>query len=262
MITGKQISEARKKKGLTQAKLANIMGVSTEAVSKWENGGYSPTPEKEEKLYRVLGIPFIGTNRREVRLFYERNMSAFLKGKFNSGEFPESIKALAFAKEIHRGHFRKPKELEIPYINHPLTMACHAIALGLEDDVLIAALLLHDVLEDCMIQPYEIPVNDEIQEIVKLVTRSRHGFSEREYYDEISKNPKASMVKCIDRCNSLSGMAIGFSVERIQDYIDETEKYYPKLLRVIKEQPEFNNAAWLLSYQIRSLLNTAKRITV
>ena len=47
-----------------------------------------------------------------------------------------------------------------------------------------------------------------------------------------------------------------------QDYIEETERYYPELLRVIREQPEYNNAAWLLKYQIRSLLLTAKRITV
>ena len=72
----------------------------------------------------------------------------------------------------------------------------------------------------------------------------------------------AAMVKCLDRCNNLSGMAAGFSVERIQDYIEETERYYPTLLDVIKDQPEYNNAAWLLSYQIRSLLLATKRITI
>ena len=98
------------------------------------------------------------------------------------------------------------------------------------------------------------------QEIVKLVTKPKHGFSESAYYAAIAKNPKACMVKCIDRCNNVSGMAIGFAVERMQDYIEETEKYYPVLLKVIKGVPEYNNAAWLLSYQIRSLLLTAKRI--
>ncbi len=70
----------------------------------------------------------------------------------------------------------------------------------------------------------------------------------------------AAMVKCLDRCNNLSGMAAAFSVERMGDYIEETERYYPILLDVIKDQPEYNNAAWLLSYQIRALLLTAKRI--
>ena len=262
MISGKQIAEARKARGLTQTQLANKIGVSTESVSKWEKGVFAPAPENEEKLYHVLGIPHINTNRRNATLFYERNMSAYLKGKFNSGDFPESIKALSYAKEKHNGQFRKPRELEIPYINHPLTLVCHALAMGLEEDTILAALLLHDVCEDCKVIPAELPVSQTVQEIVALVTKPKPFLSESQYYAAIRENPKAALVKCIDRCNNLSGMAIGFSVERIQDYIDETEKYYPELLRVIKEQPEYNNAAWLLSYQIRSLLNTAKRITV
>lgn len=261
MLTGQQIAIARKAKGLTQADLANIMSVSTEAVSKWEKGAYAPSPENEEKLFRVLGLSHISINKLDARMFHERNMSAFLKGKFNSGQFPEAVKALAFAKQKHEGQYRKPRELEIPYINHPLTMACHALAMGLEEDILIAALLLHDVCEDCNVLPEELPVCKEVQDVVALVTKPRHDFSERKYYEAIMDNPIACLVKCIDRCNNVSSMAIGFSSERIQDYIEETEKYYPELLRIVKEQPKYNNAAWLLSYQIRSLLQTAKRIT-
>ena len=143
--------------------------------------------------------------------------------------------------------------LSIPYINHPLTMACHALAMGLEDDALLAAVLLHDVCEDCGVEPSELPVDPDVQHVVALVTKPVHGFDERKYYMAISENPMAAMVKCLDRCNNLSGMAAGFSVERIQDYIEETERYYPTLLDVIKDQPEYNNAAWLLSYQMTCL---------
>ena len=163
---------------------------------------------------------------------------------------------------MHEGQYRKPTELNIPYINHPLTMACHAMAMGLEEDILLAALLLHDVCEDCGVSPTELPVSSEVQEIVALVTKPKHGFSESKYYAAIMNNPKAALVKCIDRCNNLSGMAAGFSDERIQDYIDETKKYYPELLRAVKEQPEYNNAAWLLQYQIKSLLLAAKRMVI
>ena len=262
MITGKQISEARKRKGLTQAALSDLIDVSPEAVSKWERDAYSPSPEKEERLYHVLGIPFLEDDGtlNNGRLFDEDHMSAFLKGKMSNGPFPEALKALTYAKEKHEGQLRKPISLQIPYINHPLTMACHALAMGLEDDVLLAALLLHDVSEDCGVPAESLPFSREVQEIVKLVTKPKHGFSESAYYAAIAKNPKACMVKCIDRCNNVSGMAIGFAVERMQDYIEETEKYYPALLKVIKGIPEYNNAAWLLSYQIRSLLLTAKRI--
>ncbi len=38
-IIGKQIAKLRKEKGVKQEELANDVGVSTQAVSKWENGG-------------------------------------------------------------------------------------------------------------------------------------------------------------------------------------------------------------------------------
>ena len=40
---GKQIAIMRKKKGVKQEELANYVGVSTQAVSKWENGGVPDT---------------------------------------------------------------------------------------------------------------------------------------------------------------------------------------------------------------------------
>ena len=43
-------------------------------------------------------------------------------------------------------------------------------------------------------------------------------------------------------------------------FITETEEYYPKLLEAVKAVPEYNNAAWLLKYQIESMLDIYKRL--
>ncbi len=262
MSFGTKISNARKAKKLTQAALAEKIGVSTEAVSKWEQDKYLPEGEKFALLDKLLDLSFRDDNGeiRESRIFHEERMSAFLKGKLNAGHFPEAAKAMTCAKKKHAGTFREPKEAKIPYINHPLTMACHAFAMGLEEDVLLAALFLHDVSEDCGVRPAELPVSAEVQEIVALVTKPQKPFSEAEYYDRIKGNPKACLVKCIDRCNNLSSMSMGFSDEKIAEYVKETETYYPELLQIVKQCPEYNNAAWLLEYQIRSLLAMAKRI--
>ena len=39
---GKRIAEARHKRGLTQRDLARLVGVTAQAVSKWERGGSCP----------------------------------------------------------------------------------------------------------------------------------------------------------------------------------------------------------------------------
>ena len=49
MLTGQQIAEARKAKGMTQTKLADMIGVSTEAVSKWEKGVFAPALQRMKR---------------------------------------------------------------------------------------------------------------------------------------------------------------------------------------------------------------------
>jgi GTP pyrophosphokinase len=53
-------------------------------------------------------------------------------------------------------------------------------------------------------------------------------------------------------------MAVAFKPNKMIEYIQETETWYPRLLMIIKKQPEYRNAAWLLAYQIGSVLQTVK----
>ena len=53
---GKRISEYRKKKNLKQDELAEMLGVSPQAVSKWENGLSCPDISLLPELSRILGI--------------------------------------------------------------------------------------------------------------------------------------------------------------------------------------------------------------
>ena len=46
----------------------------------------------------------------------------------------------------------------------------------------------------------------------------------------------------------------------IYRYIKETDEYYPALLKTLKDTPKYNSAAWLLKYQIESLLDVYKRL--
>lgn len=53
---GNRISKYRKQKGLTQEALANLMGVSSQAVSKWETDASCPDISVLPQLCRLLGI--------------------------------------------------------------------------------------------------------------------------------------------------------------------------------------------------------------
>ena len=74
---------------------------------------------------------------------------AYIKGMAMGLHWNNTLQALSFARKAHNGQYRKSGE---PYIVHPLTCASHAIALGLHDDQIIAACLLHDVIEDCHVK--------------------------------------------------------------------------------------------------------------
>ena len=53
---GKFIAERRKKKGLTQMQLAQELGITDRAVSKWENGKALPDASLMLQLCQILGI--------------------------------------------------------------------------------------------------------------------------------------------------------------------------------------------------------------
>jgi len=53
---------------------------------------------------------------------------------------------------------------------------------------------------------------------------------------------------------------MGLSRERIYRMIKETEEYFPKLLKAVKADVAYSSAAWLLQYQMESMLDIYKRL--
>ena len=68
----------------------------------------------------------------------------------------DTLKAVDFAVAAHEGQTRKKSD--VPYIYHPLNLACHALAMNITDDAVISCCLLHDVIEDCGKTAEELPV--------------------------------------------------------------------------------------------------------
>ena len=56
LCLGIRIKKARKQEGLTQEQLAEVIGVSRSAISKWESGDMEPTINNLAGLARVLNV--------------------------------------------------------------------------------------------------------------------------------------------------------------------------------------------------------------
>ena len=57
--TGEQIAAARRAKGLTQKQLADALGVTDKAVSKWERGLNYPDIVLFQPISELLGRPLL-----------------------------------------------------------------------------------------------------------------------------------------------------------------------------------------------------------
>ena len=270
---GERIREARKRKGLSQEQLGEKLGLSFQAVSTWETGKFIPDPEHLPALAKELDLSLDGLfAEKEHRWelgpvnFDPDHMYTFVKGRAQMLGLKQTLQVMDLLRRAHEGQKRRSRYgFETEYIAHPLTMACHALALGLQDDEVIAVCLAHDMVEDSKgrVKLSDLP-EGHIRNAVRLLSKNECPHVGEDwmamYYKDIRKNPLACLVKILDRVNNVGGMADAFSRDWMIRYTGETDRYYPALLEVIKKVPEWNNAWWLLRYQLTTQLEAFKRL--
>ena len=269
---GERIKAARKAKGLSQEQLGEKLDITFQAVSSWETGKFIPDSDHLPALAKALDISLDSLFAEEDRTWELKpvnydfgHMYTFVKGRAQMLGLAQTLKVLDLLRKAHGGQERRSRHgFETTYMVHPLTMACHALAMGLRDDDVIAAALAHDIVEDTDTPVSGIPANQRVREAVRVVSKNTYDQSrpdwERTYFAEIRKNPLACLVKCLDRVNNLAGMADAFDRAGMAEYTAETDRYYPALLEVISKVPEWNNAWWLLRYQMITMLEAFKRL--
>ena len=270
---GERIREARKRKGLSQEQLGEKLGLSFQAVSTWETGKFIPDSEHLLILAKELDLSLDGLfmdmeKNWELKPvnFDMSHMYTFVKGRAQMLGMPKTLKVLDMLRLAHGGQPRwSHYGFGTTYMVHPLTMACHALAMGLKDDEVIAVCLAHDMVEDSKgrVKLSDLP-EGHIRNAVRLLSKNECPYVDDDwetmYYKDIRKNPLASLVKVLDRVNNVAGMADAFSRDWMIKYTGETARYYPALLEVIKKVPEWNDAWWLLRYQLMTQLETYKRL--
>ena len=272
-----RLSQARRQCGLTQAEVAEKLNVSFQAVSLWERAETQPELGKLPEIAKLLGVttdwllmdetenPAVQDIRQSLsdRLFSEERMYTYVKTYATVKGLKQTVGVLPYAKAMHKGQYRRGKD-HVPYIYHPLLVACHALALGLDDDDLISAALLHDVCEDCGVTPDELPVNEKTRRAVALLTKDKACCADDEqakarYYRGIAGDPLAAMVKLLDRCCNVSQMSGGFGRDRMIEYVRSTEKWiYPLMHEARSRYPNYANQVFLIKYHMISVVEAIK----
>lgn len=172
-----------------------------------------------------------------------KTTSTFLRGFASSGNHVEVLAALGYAQRKHAGQYRRNGE---PFILHPLKAATFAISNGITDDILLAAIILHDVPEDTMVPATELPCCEEVKHAVELMTFHRYNGetkldAKRRYYSALIGSKYALLCKAYDRINNLWTLC-DLSMESIIKNIFETNFFLMPILKEGKDLfPEFAN---------------------
>ncbi len=184
----------------------------------------------------------------------------FIKGFAVGKNLRQTMIALSLARQLHDGQYRKDGT---PYISHPLKVCTTLISYGIDDDITLAASLLHDVLEDCreklamggkeLVSEYHL--KKEILDIIRLLTKeSGLGVNELNlYFKKIEENPKAALIKLSDRLHNSSTLYT-FTFPKMRKYIQETSMFLiPMASYGKKYYPEYANAFGILKSNIDSM---------
>lgn len=191
-------------------------------------------------------------------------MYTYLRGYLIGAGMNESIKALGFARQKHENQTRKDGT---PYIVHPLSMACYAVALGIKDDNIIATILLHDVPEDCGVPVDYLPVNATIRNGVKHMTITKFDTdvdkieTKCRYFNELIDSREALICKALDRYNNLSDAPLNLSDDAVAKNVVETEILLLPILKKAKAiYPDLADVLFVLRTNLTVLVEILKKV--
>ena len=91
MTLGEKIRNLRKRSGMSQEKLAELMGISRQSVAKWESGQSSPSSANLFKLADILGTTTVSLLASEDESPGEETSGALGDGKSSQTEQDEKF---------------------------------------------------------------------------------------------------------------------------------------------------------------------------
>ena len=127
-------------------------------------------------------------------------------------------RAIRIAAKAHRHHHRKGSDL--PYITHPVHAAMILLRAGINDDEILAAALLHDVVEDTdhTLELLAAEFPPKVVQLVAAMTERQHDHDGRkrswqerkdEHLRHIAAEPwEARAIVLADKLHNLGSMIV------------------------------------------------------
>lgn len=186
----------------------------------------------------------------------------FIKGfAIGKSSRQNTLKALSLAKEYYKNFTRKSGD---PFIIHPLRVCSYLISLKIDDDIICAAALLHEIIKKCNLPYHGIEIVTKhhldplILDYIRLLANIEQYPIEL-FYEVLKQNPKVLLLKLSNRAHTCTTL-IDSSDAEITAYIEECEKYiYPLCEYAIAHYPEYSNNIQILRYHISSNCNIVKK---
>lgn len=197
-------------------------------------------------------------NAKHAKLFI--SLRYWLLGMAQSDpRYFKAVEALDYAAKFHTN---KRKDGITPEFYHQLNIVhyirtIHKMLINPLEAIITA--ILHDTSEDYDLSYDEITrlFGERVSKSVELMTKKFRGISKpvEIYYKEMGECPNASIDKIADRMHNLQSMVHVFTIQKIKEYILETETYVLPMLKVAKRNfPEqelaYENAKLIIVSQI------------
>lgn len=179
-------------------------------------------------------------------------------GSFIAHPLPLTRKAVTFAAACHKHEVRKSNE---PYISHPIAACNTLIILGIHEDRILSAMILHDVVENGHVQLATVSkeFGEEVAHLVDIQTK-RDQETPEEYYARVGSEIGGILCKAADRLHNISNMVEVFELPRLKRYVDETERYVVEMIKNARyTYLAYANALVLMYEFARNIIKLAKQ---
>lgn len=186
----------------------------------------------------------------------------FIKGFAVANDMPNTLKALSLARKYYDGYTRKSGD---SFIIHPLRVASYLIALKIDDDKIIAAALLHEIIKKCHLKYNGIEIltqhhlNPIVLDYIRLLANSEH-YPLDTYYAALQEYPEVLLLRLSNRAHTCTSL-VNSSYKEVRIYLDEWKKHIIYLGEYgIKHYPKYSNSISIMKFHIDAVCNIVSHL--